>query len=86
MVFSGSNQEVLDRSDVVLLAVRPGVAAGILRELHFREDHTVLSFIPVIPRPTLPDLKRALDAILERFGEAPVVVDSPLNPGHGHNR
>jgi len=53
---AGSNQEVLDRSDIVLLGVRPGVAPGILQQLRFRPEHTVLSFIPVIPLATLGGL------------------------------
>ena len=51
-----SNQEVLDQSEVVLLALRPAVAPEILRSLRFRAEHTVLSFIPVIPRQTLSGL------------------------------
>ena len=55
---AASNQEVLDRSEVVLLALRPGVAPEVMEGLRFRADHTVLSFIPVIPRATLAALAR----------------------------
>ena len=51
-----SNQAVLDRSQVVLLGLRPGVAPDILKDLRFSADHTVLSFIPVIPHATLASL------------------------------
>ena len=50
---AGSNQEVLDHSDVVLLGVRPGVAPELMAQLRFRADQTILSFIPVIPLRTL---------------------------------
>jgi len=55
---AGSNQEVLDHSDVVLLGVRPGVAPELMQQLQFREDHTILSFIPVIPLETLAGMVR----------------------------
>jgi len=50
---AATNQEVLDRSQVVLLALRPGVAAETLGRLRFREDHTVLSFIALQPLQAL---------------------------------
>jgi pyrroline-5-carboxylate reductase len=55
---AGSNQEVLEHSDIVLLAVRPGVAPDLLESLRFRPEHTVLSFIPVIPLRVLAGLVR----------------------------
>jgi len=53
---AASNQELLDQSDIILLALRPGVAPSVLETLKFRPEHTVLSFIPVIPRQTLAAL------------------------------
>ena len=50
---AATNQEVLDRSEVVVLALRPGVAAETLKRLRFREDHTVLSFIALQPLQAL---------------------------------
>jgi pyrroline-5-carboxylate reductase len=50
---ASANQKVLDRSEVVLLALRPAVAPEVLKALAFREDHAVLSVIPVIPRQEL---------------------------------
>ena len=41
----GNNQEVLEASDVVCLAVIPQIAADALRELHFDSRHHVISFI-----------------------------------------
>ena len=42
-----SNQEVLDRCDTVLLAVRPQVAESVLGGLRFRPDHQILSIIAI---------------------------------------
>jgi pyrroline-5-carboxylate reductase len=38
-----ANQDVLDRADVVVLAVRPQIARTVLAELAFRPQHVVLS-------------------------------------------
>src|ERR1700735_4719936 len=43
-----SNQAVLDSCDIVIIALRPAVAAGILRDLHFDRRHTVVSLIPLL--------------------------------------
>ena len=43
-----SNQEVLDRSSVVIVSVRPAAAAEVLGALRFREDHTVISVIALL--------------------------------------
>ena len=40
-----TNQEVLDRSEMVVLAVIPKQAEGILSELTFRPEHKVVSFM-----------------------------------------
>src|SRR5947209_8756253 len=42
---ASSNQDVLDRSDVVILAVRPQVATEVIEALRFRPDHHVISVI-----------------------------------------
>lgn len=46
---AASNQAVLDGSDVVMLAVRPQVAAEVLCELKFRADHQVISLMAITP-------------------------------------
>ncbi len=51
---ASGNQAVLDASDVVVLAVRPQIAADVLRDLSFRPDHHVLSLIATV---SLDDLK-----------------------------
>ena len=40
-----SNQDVVDKSDIVFLAVRPQIAEEVLRELRFRAGQRVVSFI-----------------------------------------
>lgn len=51
-----SNQEVLDASDVVCLAVVPQIAGEVLRELKFDHRHHVMSFIAGIPIGTMEGL------------------------------
>lgn len=43
-----SNQDVLDHSDIIFLALRPPQAAETLSGLTFREDHQVVSLIPLL--------------------------------------
>ena len=43
-----SNQEVLDSSEIVIVAVRPTIAAGVLGPLRFRPDHTVVSLVALL--------------------------------------
>jgi pyrroline-5-carboxylate reductase len=40
-----NNQAVLDASDIIFLALRPQVAAPIIRRLRFRDDHRVVSLV-----------------------------------------
>ena len=42
---ASSNQEVLDHSTTVLIAVRPSVARDVISELRFRKDHHVISLV-----------------------------------------
>lgn len=42
---SSSNQEVLDHSDTIVIAVRPQVVRDVLADLHFRPDHEVVSLV-----------------------------------------
>jgi pyrroline-5-carboxylate reductase len=44
-----SNQEVLDRSETVVLAVRPQVAEEVLSALHFSSGHIVISLVAGFP-------------------------------------
>ena len=52
----GSNQEVVDRCDTVLLAVRPQVARSVLAALRFRPDHQILSVIAIFSLDRLSGL------------------------------
>jgi pyrroline-5-carboxylate reductase len=40
-----SNQEVLDESEILVIAVRPQIAESVLSELRFRSDHNVISLV-----------------------------------------
>jgi len=51
-----SNQEVLDSSQTVVLALRPQVAAEILSGLHFSSSHTAISIIAGFPSRRVADL------------------------------
>ena len=45
---AADNQAVLDGSDIIFLAVRPQVAADVLRALKFRSDHRIVSLIATL--------------------------------------
>ncbi|TCL72600.1 pyrroline-5-carboxylate reductase [Rhizobium sp. BK251] len=46
---ASGNQDVLDRSDLVFVAVRPQIAEEVVRALRFRPDHHVISFVAATP-------------------------------------
>ena len=50
------NQEVLDHSDAVVIAVRPSVAPDVLSELRFRADHQVISLVSALSFRSLSEL------------------------------
>lgn len=52
---AADNQDVLDSSDVVMLAVRPQVAEEVIRPLAFRPDHHVISLIATVQIETLAE-------------------------------
>jgi pyrroline-5-carboxylate reductase len=43
-----SNQAVVDRSEIVIISVRPPVAAEVLNALRFRPDHIVVSLVALL--------------------------------------
>jgi len=45
---SSSNQEVLDRCDTIVIAVRPQVGRDVLSGLHFRPAHQVVSLVSAL--------------------------------------
>ena len=53
---ASSNQNVLDESEVVLIAVRPQVAGNVLSELRFRADHHVISLVSGFSLSRVSDL------------------------------
>ena len=46
---ASSNQDVVDQCEVVVIAVRPQIAAGVLADLCFRSDHHVISLVSGYP-------------------------------------
>ena len=42
---ASSNQEVLEHSDTIVVAVRPAAARGVLSELRFGPDHHIISLV-----------------------------------------
>ncbi len=55
-VVASSNQEVLDHSETIVIAVRPPVARTVLSELHFRADHQVISLVAALPLKSVSEL------------------------------
>ncbi|TCR85826.1 pyrroline-5-carboxylate reductase [Rhizobium sp. BK376] len=64
---ASGNQDVLDRSDLVFVAVRPQIAEEVVRELRFRPSHHVISFVAATP----------LDRLLAWIGQ-PVRVSQAI--------
>ena len=50
------NQEVLDHSDAIVIAVRPSAARDVLSELRFRSDHGVISLVSGLSLQSLSEL------------------------------
>ncbi len=50
------NQEVLDHSDTIVIAVRPSAARDVLSELRFRPDHRVISLVSALSLRRLSEL------------------------------
>ncbi len=48
-----SNQQVVDQSDIVFIAVRPAIAVEVLRTLMFRENQAVVSLVPLLKEAEL---------------------------------
>lgn len=56
IVVLSDNQNILDRSNWVFLAVTPNVGLKILKKLKFKKSHTVISFISTIRMKKLKEL------------------------------
>jgi len=50
------NQEVLDHSETIVIAVRPSAARDVLSELRFRPDHQVISLVSALSLRSLSEL------------------------------
>jgi pyrroline-5-carboxylate reductase len=84
---AASNQDVLDGSDVVVVAVRPQVADEVLSQLKFRPDHHVISLMAIIPLEKVAamvaparKIVRAipLPMVADRCGPTPIYPPDPL--------
>jgi pyrroline-5-carboxylate reductase len=66
-----NNQEIVDLCDWIFLSVTPDVGEKIIKDLKFRSNQTIISFISTI---TLAELKKAIKA------KAKIVRAIPLPP------
>ena len=71
IIVAKTNQEVIDKSDWIFLAVTPTVGNKIIKDLRFKSNQTIISFISTI---TLSQLKRAIKV------KAKIVRAIPLPP------
>ncbi len=53
---ASSNQDVLDSSDIVVIAIKPAIAQDVISELHFAPEHCVISLVSGLPLRTLSGL------------------------------
>ena len=79
-----SNQQVLDLSDTVVLAIRPQIAPEVLPALNFRPDHKVISLIATVSldylgNATAPaqSVTRAVPLPSVARGEGPTAIFPP---------
>ncbi|WP_414091574.1 pyrroline-5-carboxylate reductase [Rhizobium sp. BR 314] len=56
---AADNQTVVDRSDIVVLAIRPQIAEEVIRALRFRNEQRIVSVIATMGRQNLLDWIRA---------------------------
>ena len=71
IIISNSNQEIVDNSDWVFLSVTPSVGKKIIKNLKFKYNQKIISFISTI---TLTQLKKMIDK------KAVIVRAIPLPP------
>ncbi len=69
ILIAKSNQEVLDKSNWVILSVTPNVGKQILKNLKFKKNHIVLNFISTIHNP---ELKKIIFPAKKVFKVAPL--------------
>lgn len=84
---ASSNQEVLDRADTIVVAVRPAGARQVLSELSFRPEHRVISLVAALSVRSLSELvapatqtARAvpMPAAAKRLSPTPIYPGDPV--------
>ncbi|KAB0680413.1 NAD(P)-binding domain-containing protein [Aureimonas leprariae] len=84
---AASNQAVLDATDVVVIAVVPGIVRKVLSELRFRPDHLVVSLVATVSADTIASIvapaTRVVRAIplpsaADRASPTPVMPPDPV--------
>jgi len=76
----GSNQAIVDRSELVILAVRPFHAVEAMQPLSFRRDQIVLSFCAGVSSTALQPaveparLVMAMPVVAAAYGESPTLL------------
>ena len=71
VIIAKTNQEIIDKCDWIFLSITPDVGNKIIKELRFRSNQTIISFISTI---TLSQLKKAIKV------KAQIVRAIPLPP------
>ena len=71
---AASNQAVLDGSEVMMLTVRPQVAAEVLSALKFRADHRIISLMAITPLNKVAELVAPATKITRAI-PIPIVAD-----------
>ena len=71
IIIAKKNQEIVDKCDWIFLSVTPSVGEKIIKDLKFKSNHTIISFISTI---TLTQLKKAIKV------KAKIVRAIPLPP------
>ena len=71
IIIAKTNQQIIDQSDWVFLSVTPSVGENIIKNLKFKSNQTIISFISTI---TLSQLKKAIKV------KAKIVRAIPLPP------
>lgn len=86
VTIGATNQQVIDRSDIVFLALRPQVAEKAIRELVFKAEQSIVSFIATvstediqtwIPRPVKITQAVPLPFVGARLGATVVFPPEP---------
>ena len=71
IIIAKNNQEIIDKSNWIFLSVTPKVGEKIIRNLNFKSNQTIISFISTI---TIPKLKKMIKV------KAKIVRAIPLPP------